>query len=667
MDVEREKRSKSEVKRIVNKVIALHRMMGHAHFRVLATAIRDNVILNTGITYTDVMAVAKHMECIPCGLAKWTHPKGEISVNRPMYPLEEVSVDGLGPYQPLAVGGYGRMILAVCTATVFMMGKLVKRYDATTLKEFVAEILGLAKQHGYRVRRLRYDAGRVENSGEMATFMAEHGIVGTSATPEHQEQNPVERSVRTLKEKLAANMCAQAALPASYWGRGALMTIQQHNLTPNSVCESSPIAVIFNRVLDVAITGVHYFGEYVIIPKSGDRKQAIGVPRNELARIIGIDSLLSGGWIVVRMGSNAVPVTRRNPVSVADVRADDMTEEMAKRYMPIRRDNGTIEFRVRKSEDDARHGFNYDDVTTIENLDRDATHVERMMRQLTTTIPTILGSMNEAGEAVDEDTEEAREKGLHCRKQWDSEDYTELETTTEGHQEAMPTRRSGRHQLLTERYDPSNPCMEAHMGRDEGTAGDQTSDSDIDWAMMQEMVVERVVDSEKRLWRQKAEEELPMALSAKVVRVVRKVKTNQWTKAQTEKMEPEEAAGWQAARDKELRMFQEQHMCVQEEPTDEDWRENRIREVNWVHTVKREGEKKARMVCLGNRDPFDGETYAPTVNKCVVWLVIAIAVILALHVNIVDISGAFISEAINRRVFVRIDGVFYRLLKFLYG
>jgi hypothetical protein len=70
------------------------------------------------------------------------------------------------------------------------------------------------------------------------------------------------------------------------------------------------------------------------------------------------------------------------------------------------------------------------------------------------------------------------------------------------------------------------------------------------------------------------------------------------------------------------------------------------------------------MVCLGNRDPFEGETYALTVNKSIVWLIIAIAVIVALQVNIVDISGAFISESITRRVFVRIDGVFYRLLKF---
>jgi hypothetical protein len=146
-------------------------MMGHAHFRVLATAIRDNVIVNSGIEYRDVMAVAKHMDCIPCGLAKRTHPTGEASANRPLYPFEEISVDGLGPYRPLAIGGFSRMILAVCTNTLFMMGKLTRRYDAGTLKEFMAEILALAKQQGYRVRKLRYDAGRVENSGEMATFL----------------------------------------------------------------------------------------------------------------------------------------------------------------------------------------------------------------------------------------------------------------------------------------------------------------------------------------------------------------------------------------------------------------------------------------------------------------------------------------------------------------
>jgi hypothetical protein len=136
-------------------------------------------------------------------------------------------------------------------------------------------------------------------------------------------------------------MCAQASLPASYWGLGALMT-------PNTMCESTPVAIIFNRVLDVNVMGVHYFGEYVIIPKQGTTKQMIGIPRNELARIIGIDNLLNGGWIVLRMGANAGPVTRKNPVSISDVTTEEMTEEIARKYMPIRRADGTIEFKTRK-------------------------------------------------------------------------------------------------------------------------------------------------------------------------------------------------------------------------------------------------------------------------------------------------------------------------------
>jgi hypothetical protein len=58
------------------------------------------------------------------------------------------------------------------------------------------------------------------------------------------------------------------------------------------------------------------------------------------------------------------------------------------------------------------------------------------------------------------------------------------------------------------------------MGRDEGTSEDESSDSDIDWSMKSELVVERVMDSQDRLWRQKAEDELPMALSARVASVV---------------------------------------------------------------------------------------------------------------------------------------------------
>ena len=63
-----------------------------------------------------------------------------------------------------------------------------------------------------------------------------------------------------------------------------------------------------------------------------------------------------------------------------------------------------------------------------------------------------------------------------------------------------------------------------------------------------------------------------------------------------------------------------------------------------------DGTYKARIVVCGNFDPFRGETYSPTALKSVMWLVLAIVVILGLHVQVFDISAAFVAEDITSSV-----------------
>jgi hypothetical protein len=88
----------------------------------------------------------------------------------------------------------------------------------------------------------------------------------------------------------------------------------------------------------------------------------------------------------------------------------------------------------------------------------------------------------------------------------------------------------------------------------------------------------------------------------------------------------------------------------------------------WIYVVKPDsGKYKARLVACGNRDPFEGETYAPTANKSVMWLLFAISVVLRLFCKVIDVSAAFVAHDITRECFVKIDGRVYRLKKFLYG
>jgi hypothetical protein len=349
----RARRSKLELITLRDRVFRLHKSLGHAHFRAMASAIRDGAITGTELTYQDVMLVAKHVDCTACALAKWSVPENTSSLMvTPTEPFHTISVDGLGPYTPVAVGGYTRAILATCGATLFQMGKLIKKYNGRELVSFLNDIVALAKSKKFVVKVVRYDAGSVENSEEVKHFLRLHQMEGRAALPEHQNQNPVERSVRTIKETVAANMIDQKTLGAAYWGLCFIMAVKQRNMVPNVLCpDSSPSIEVLGQSVDVALSGTHFFGEVVVVPKQGYRsgkKMAIGETRNELAHIVGYGKNYNGGWLVQRLAKPlSRPVERKNPQSLIGLPDKELTEVIGKDWLPVTRADGTIEIRSR--------------------------------------------------------------------------------------------------------------------------------------------------------------------------------------------------------------------------------------------------------------------------------------------------------------------------------
>ena len=83
--------------------------------------------------------------------------------------------------------------------------------------------------------------------------------------------------------------------------------------------------------------------------------------------------------------------------------------------------------------------------------------------------------------------------------------------------------------------------------------------------------------------------------------------------------------------------------------------------------IKTSGVYKVRWCVLGNLDKYNGETYAPTASKKIVWLVFALAIILGLFRAFLDITGAFMAERPTRDIYVEIDGDVYLLYYSLYG
>ena len=88
---------------------------------------------------------------------------------------------------------------------------------------------------------------------------------------------------------------------------------------------------------------------------------------------------------------------------------------------------------------------------------------------------------------------------------------------------------------------------------------------------------------------------------------------------------------------------------------------------NWLSAdgaerIKNGGRFKVCWVVLGNLDDFEGETYAPTACKSIVWLIYTVAVHQNLCWRWIDITGSSMAERPQRDIYASIDGKTCKLL-----
>ena len=272
---ERKRWTRQAMKDLVHRVIRLHKCLGHQHFRALATGVRDGIIVNSKLSYAEIMLASKHIQCVACALAKWPKHLNPGSGIRPIYPFETISIDDLGPYQPAAKGGYHRALIAVDCCVLYGIGRLIKVFNSEECISFVREIVSFAKRFRFVIRRVRFDAGRIENSSEFREFLADNHIEGCPAGTELQNQNPIERYVQTVKNTISAVMADQSELGPAFWGFSLLMSISMRNMVCNSTCpDSSPNFEVMGLQTDISINGNHYFGEKVVVPRTGGKGDA---------------------------------------------------------------------------------------------------------------------------------------------------------------------------------------------------------------------------------------------------------------------------------------------------------------------------------------------------------------------------------------------------------
>jgi hypothetical protein len=74
----------------------------------------------------------------------------------------------------------------------------------------------------------------------------------------------------------------------------------------------------------------------------------MGIPRNELARIVGFGDIKNGGWLVQRVGESLFrPVLQQDPQSINTFSMQELTVLTGKQWMPVKDPDGTVRFRTR--------------------------------------------------------------------------------------------------------------------------------------------------------------------------------------------------------------------------------------------------------------------------------------------------------------------------------
>jgi hypothetical protein len=73
----------------------------------------------------------------------------------------------------------------------------------------------------------------------------------------------------------------------------------------------------------------------------------IGETRNELAHVVMMENLLTGGWIVKRRKQNSRLVERRNPQAITDFQEEEIRIDEGAKWLPQQRPDGVIVIKSR--------------------------------------------------------------------------------------------------------------------------------------------------------------------------------------------------------------------------------------------------------------------------------------------------------------------------------
>ena len=320
------KRSGSNVtQKEKEKVLTLHRIMGHASTQNMCTAVENGLWQNTGLDSKAIRRTMHENTCIVCIMAKRQRinfPKA--NEKHHFLPGEIVSVDPL-PVPTTAFNGAKWIFLFKDIGTGFWLaptGKEKSEYPIHLLN-----VIEFYLENDCAIKIIRSDDEIVLRSDEVMEIFREHRIKRQSSVPYQHQQNSVERDVQTLSTSMAALMHDQHFLKADMWPFALDWIVDTHNRTPNSnTPRDTPMHIIANSTLNFENSFSFCFGDIVGVGTSKEHRLWKFDTRRDLGVYVGQPDGYVHGHLIYFPHDGSVKVR----ADVIKITASD--EDIAKFY-----------------------------------------------------------------------------------------------------------------------------------------------------------------------------------------------------------------------------------------------------------------------------------------------------------------------------------------------
>lgn len=252
-----------------NTILAVHKLhnaLRHAASpAVMARALRFGAWIGIDLLPTAVEQVFNHQQCLSCMLGKANHlARSDGTGIRSAVMGECASVD-FKPVTPPSISGQIGMYYFTDSATSYHYAVIVHQHDSAHLCQAIQEYKNHLSRYKHTLKKLRFDAGTVENSKDVEAELSKLNILSVPAAPECQFQNPDERHIQSNLKGVAAMFAAQQLLPRYYWNMAELSYLQAVNVCPNSQSgQYSPEFYLTGHHPNISSRFKFYFGEPVV-------------------------------------------------------------------------------------------------------------------------------------------------------------------------------------------------------------------------------------------------------------------------------------------------------------------------------------------------------------------------------------------------------------------